>query len=448
MLTVLHLLRKDLAGFLRDRVALVLTFVVPLGLIYIMGQVFGVTSTSSGPTGIPIALVDSSGDPAVEKIAAALDAEPAFRVRRTWTDETGTAHPIDEARARDDIRHNRYRFALVFPDDALADDRFGLRVRLLLNPRNEIETQTVLGLLQKTIYTTAPQLLFSGMRKRAEDYVGAEATARFYDRMADLVASTFGGDPGEIRRGMTAEGDPFGAFGFGASGGGGADADAANFLAQIVDLQQEQLAGQTVSNPAATRSVGGWAIMFLMFAVAGSATSLFDEKRAGLFLRLLSMPVTRAHILWSKYLFNLLLGLVQLVVLFAAGWLLFRVQIWPHLPNLIVVCLAASAACTAFGMLLAAVSRSQAVASGLGTFLILSMSAVGGAWFPVSFMPEFMQTIAKFTLVYWAQEGFVQTLWAGAPLRDLLPILGVLVAMAAALNAVSVVLFRRGAMFE
>jgi ABC-2 type transport system permease protein len=447
MVTVLQLLRKDLAGFLRDRVALVLTFIVPLGLIYIMGQVFGVTGNSSGPTGIPIALVDASGDPAVEKIAAAIEAEPAFRLRRTWTDDAGAVHPIDEARAREDIRLNRYRFALVFPADALADDRFGLRVRLLLNPRNEIETQTVLGLLQKTIYTSAPQFLFSSLRKRAEAHVGVETTGRFYDQMAGIVANTFGGDREEIRRSMNADGDPLAAFGMGPTSGD-TTSEAGNLLGQIVDFEQEQLTGQTVANPMATRSVGGWAIMFLMFAVTGAASSLFEEKRAGLFLRLLSMPVTRAHILWSKYLFNLLLGLVQLLTLFAAGWLLFKVQIWAHLPNLIIVCLAASAACTAFGMLIAAVSRSVAVASGLGTFLILSMSAVGGAWFPVSFMPEFMQSIAKFTLVYWAQEGFVQTLWAGAPLRDLLPILGVLVAMAAVLNTVSVVLFRRGDMFE
>ncbi len=46
---------------------------------------------------------------------------------------------------------------------------------------------------------------------------------------------------------------------------------------------------------------------------------------------------------------------------------------------------------------------------------------LGGAWFPVSFMPEFMQRIAKFTLVYWSMEGFSQVLWAGQSFLEILP---------------------------
>ena len=41
-------------------------------------------------------------------------------------------------------------------------------------------------------------------------------------------------------------------------------------------------------SPAATRVVGGWAIMFLMFALNGAATSLFEEKKSGMFQRLLA----------------------------------------------------------------------------------------------------------------------------------------------------------------
>ena len=59
--------------------------------------------------------------------------------------------------------------------------------------------------------------------------------------------------------------------------------------------------------------------MFLLFSVSGAATSLFDEKKAGLFQRLLAAPVKRSHILWSKYLFCTTLGLVQLTSLFFAG---------------------------------------------------------------------------------------------------------------------------------
>jgi len=79
--------------------------------------------------------------------------------------------------------------------------------------------------------------------------------------------------------------------------------------------------------------------------------------------------------------------------------------------------------------------------------VILLMCAVGGAWFPVTLMPEFIQRFSKLTLVYWAMEGFSQVLWAGAPIGDLLPTLGILGGMAAAVMAVAVWRFNRSGIF-
>ena len=79
---------------------------------------------------------------------------------------------------------------------------------------------------------------------------------------------------------------------------------------------------------------------------------------------------------------------------------------------------------------------------------MLTMSATGGAWFPVSFMPEFMQTIAKFTLVYWSMEGFSQVLWAGQSFIQILPTVGILLGIAAAVMTVAVWRFNRGKLFD
>jgi len=76
------------------------------------------------------------------------------------------------------------------------------------------------------------------------------------------------------------------------------------------------------------------------------------------------------------------------------------------------------------------------------------MSACGGAWFPISFMPEFMQQIAKFTLTYWAMEGFAQVLWAGRTFTQLLPIFGILTGITAAVMALAIWRFNRGRLFD
>jgi ABC-2 type transport system permease protein len=158
--------------------------------------------------------------------------------------------------------------------------------------------------------------------------------------------------------------------------------------------------------------------------------------------------VRRTHILWSKYLFGMIVGLVQLSALFLAGRLLFGIDITTNLGNLLLICLAASIACVSFGMLLAAIAPTSAAANGLGTFLILTMSAIGGAWFPTSFMPEFIQKLSRLTIVYWSLDGFIKVLWANCTTLELLPTLGILLGIAALVNAVSIWRFNHGQIFE
>lgn len=443
---VLTLLRKDFLNFRKDRVAVGLTFLVPIVLIYIFGQVFGVNRTDTGPVGIPLAIVNQSNAPEIATLVAALKGEKAFRVIESEKAESGGIRPLTEAVVRAGFKNDRFRFALVFPADATGDARFGLRMKFLTNPRNDIETQTVTGLLQKTVYTAAPQLLMQSLRKQANEFIGVANTEKFYGEMAGAVSRAFSFDEAKVREAMTRGEMPgLTPTKSGQEAGGAAMGD---FMERVIKIEKEQLAGAQVTNAAATRVVGGWAMMFLLFSLSGMATSLFEEKKAGIFLRLLSSPVQRSHLLWSKYLFGIALGLVQLVTLFCAGRLMFGIDVLSNFGNLVVICLVAAMACTAFGMLLASITRTPAAASGLATLLILTMSSIGGAWFPTSFMPEFIQQLSKLTVVYWSMEGFAQVLWNGCTFRELLPTLGVLLGMSAVLVAVSLWRFRRGPIFD
>ena len=440
MRTVLILLGNELRRFRHDKAAISLTFLVPIVLIYIFGHVFGVTEGGEGPTGIPIAVVSETEAPVAAAITAALRAEKAFKVLTTEK-QGGKEVPLSETRVREQMHAGSLRFALIFPPDTESDENFGLKLKFLQNPRNEIETQTVTGLVQKTIYTSAPQALLVSLQKKGTRFIGQENFDRFNRAIANSVAQAFGGDADEIYANLSK-----GEIGFG--GGTSSSTGAPSIFENLIKIETEQVGGRQVKSSMATRSVGGWAIMFLLFSLAGAATSLFDEKKAGLFQRLLAAPVRRTHILWSKYLFGMIVGLVQLSALFLAGRLLFGIDITTNLGNLLLICLAASIACVSFGMLLAAVAPTSAAANGLGTFLILTMSAVGGAWFPTSFMPEFIQKLSRLTIVYWSLDGFIKVLWANCTTLELLPTVGILLGIAAVVNAVSIWRFNHGQIFE
>ncbi|MSU65867.1 MAG: ABC transporter permease [Opitutus sp.] len=471
MRTIFILVRKDVANFLRNRPAVSLTFIVPIALIYIFGQVFGLNRKDAGPTGIKLAVVNESPGPGTQKLVDALAAESAFRVVTTRENPDHTIRPLTAEEVRQLIRQRELRWAVIIPRDVIPEDGIGLHLKILSDPRNEIETQMVNGLLQKTIFSNVPDLLGQSLQARAKRVLGAGRLGEFNDGIARAVAGAFGGDQAEIRRRIDA-----GDFGLGelpapeakpvdptlrrldAPAPAGATPSAAaapakksagaDVFSRLVNLENEQVVGKDVKSPDATRVVGGWAIMFLLFAVSSSSAAFFDEKNTGIFQRLLAAPVSRAQVLWARFTFGTLLGLVQLVALFAAGSLMFGIDVLGHLGNLIIVCIAAGAACTSFGMLIAAVAPNAQAANGLATFVVMVMSATGGAWFPMSLMPEFMQQIGKFTVVYWSMEGFAQVLWAGNSLGELLPTLGVLGGITAGVMAISIWRLNRKKIFE
>jgi len=453
------LFKKGVLLFTRNKAAVLITFLVPVVLIALFGFVFGLYKhIDSGPSGIRLAVVNLSKEPAAGELVDALKLEKAFRVITETKNADGSKRPLTEADARAEMHDNQYRFALIIPADMIPEDGFGIHLKFLSDPRNEIETQTVNGMLQKTIFSRVPQLLGQSLQHQSKKFLGDQRFETFNHTIANTVAATYGGDADQIYQRMIA-----GDFGFGqlvqsttdksappaaASADKKSSASPADIFSKIARIETEQVTGKQVSNPDASRLVGGYAIMFLLFALSGSATSLFEEKRSGIFQRVLSAPVRLSHILWSRFIFGVALGTLQLCFLFLAGNILFGMELFSHLGALLPLIVAAAAACTSFGMLLAAISSTQEMAMGLANLIVLVMCAVGGAWFPVSMMPAFIQNFSKLTIVYWSVEGFAAVLWAGQSLKEILPILGILIGIAVVVMSSAVWCFKRRSIFD
>jgi ABC-2 type transport system permease protein len=431
--TILNLIKKDYILFWHDKPAVSLTFLVPIILIYIFGSIF---SGGGSPQGIRMAFINNSNASVAKKIETALDTSSSFKIIKSYINDKGKEVKFDTNSVKDFIRRGNASAALIIPEDAYTDTSTSLRLKFYYDPKNAIEMQMIQGLLQQTIMAEIPSVFTASMQRKAESYLGMEKGSSFNRQIASVISKYYNVDTSVILHGMK--------YSFSDSVGSDSSRKAGNFFSNILQMDKEQLVGANVTSPDATRSVGGWAVMFLLFTITGASTSLFDESKSGVILRILSSPISRVQILWSKYLYNISLGCIQLFVLFFMGYLLFNINIFSNFLNLVLMIIAASAASTAFGMLLAAFCKTAAQASGLGTFLILTMSAVGGAWFPTFILPPFIQIISKLTIVYWAVDGFLKVLWNGYGFMDILPYLGVLIAIAVVVNLVSLWKFKRG----
>jgi ABC-2 type transport system permease protein len=97
---------------------------------------------------------------------------------------------------------------------------------------------------------------------------------------------------------------------------------------------------------------------------------------------------------------------------------------------------------TALTLALATLLRSEAQAGAITLLLTLTLAPLGGAWWPLEIVPDWMQTLGHVSPVAWAMDSYSSLIFFGGTLMNVLPYIGVLAAMAAIFFAFGVARFR------
>jgi ABC-2 type transport system permease protein len=406
---LLTLLRIGWISMKRDRVVQALTFLLPIMFFSIFALVF---SNQADPTSrVRVAIVDEDQTEYSRKLVEALEKEGGLRVTKT-TGEGDAQRPLTRADAEGLIREGDLPVAIVIPKglgevslfgSAVAEGAPEIKVQLLADVSDPVAPQVVSGLLQKVAFTAAPATMATEGMTLFEKYGGA-MTAQQKQILDDWQKS--GGQMGTST---------------------GGDAAQIGLPIETVNVLQPE-GGDTnmVSFYAA-----GIGVMFLLFSCTGAGGALLDEEEAGTLDRLIGSRAGMTGVLVGKWLFLMLMGVVQLTVMFSWGALMFRLPLVDHLPGFFIMAVATASAAAAFGLVLATISRSRAQLSGLSTIIILAMSAMGGSMFPRFMMSDTMQQIGLVTFNAWALDGFLKVFWYEAPLTQLWPQLAVLFGLAA-----------------
>jgi ABC-2 type transport system permease protein len=89
------------------------------------------------------------------------------------------------------------------------------------------------------------------------------------------------------------------------------------------------------------------------------------------------------------------------------------------------------------------VARSRKQLEGLSTIVVLTMSALGGSWWPLAITPDWYQFLGHFTINAWAMDGYQGLFWYGKDLLGILPQIGVLLGIACGTSLVAWRLWER-----
>lgn len=412
--TALAIARKDLLLYFRDKTGMALGFLLPIVLITVFGFVMKVVSGDDGGVSkATLWVVDQDATAESRRFLAALRGAETLRVR-PGAGETA----IDEAKARQEIADGELHHALIVPAGfAAALERKELpQLVMLRDPDRALEAQLIaVGLMQAAITALGPDFAEAFTARMLEQ---AGIPQEWRDRTRALAGAFAGGvralfEEKERREAASGAANP--------SAAGAADPTGfspAEFLGQLVPVKHEDFRPPERPKQLSfmlSHTVSGIGVMMLMFGLVACGTQLIREREEGVLPRLLTAPTDRAAILWGKYLFALVIGALQLVLLFSFGTLVFQVDVLRDPAAFLVVSGVILLAITAFGMLIAAWAKTTKQAEGLSTLIILVMSAVGGAWFPLQAFdpPAAVAQAMKCTLTDWAIRSYQALFWYG-----------------------------------
>ncbi|MEW6741804.1 MAG: ABC transporter permease [Planctomycetota bacterium] len=448
-MTLLHatwtLAKKDLRVFVRDRTGMALGFGLPVILVLAFGFVYKIAFGGQGSMSkTTLWAIDLDQSDASKAFVAALAKSPTV-TRRPRDGET----PPDRDTLRKKVEDGEAHHALVIEAGfgaTLAEGRFP-RMTMFRDPDRGLESQLVSIALMQAFFSAGAEKLAPLLTTRALELSGLPEEWR--DRILSL-STTFtksvealfvqAEGEGKLRDSNTEEG----------TDGSGSGINFTSVMSDMIPLERidikpperpKQLSYMLAHN------VSGISVMMLMFGLVACGTLLLQEREQGTLQRLMVLAMPRSSILWGKFLFTAIMGACQLVVMFGVGELAFKVSILRDLSTLIVLSLALLIAVTSFGVLIAALARTQKQAEGLSTIIILVMSAVGGAWFPIQMvdLPLAGEIAAKCTLTWWAMSSFQGMLWYGKSWTDptMLRDVGVLLAFAIVASLTALLAFRR-----
>jgi len=387
-----------------SRATLILSIIMPLLFTYVLAQTMPGGQETTAPESWPLWVADEDGSVWSERLLDALAAEEMLLVVPHETAEVLTAVSEDTIAA-----------AVIIPEGFGAAIEAGkqAKVRFIQNPQQ---------------FPTS-QILQEGTQAAINQLSGPLAAADYSVQVAERAG---------VLTGDTAERQAYWQGAFSLAAQTWAQETAVTVHTQAVT----RMAAETAVPGGASQSSPGMLVMYALFFTFGGGASLLVERDQGTLRRLLVMPMSKHTILVGKLSGIFVGALIQMGIMVVAGQFLFGVN-WGQSPGALVLMLVAYGFMgTSLGLMVAALARTVAQVNAAGTITVMALASLGGAWWPIEIVPEWMQKVAAVVPTYWGMQGFQDIVIRGLGETAVLPEAAILFAYGLLFLAVGIWRFR------
>jgi ABC-2 type transport system permease protein len=411
MRQILAIAWKDIYSTFSDRNLVIIMIATPLAIATIVGLAFGNLSSGDMPVSdIPVAIVNldegSGGQnfgaiftstfvpPAENGEAENTAQQPSCDAAESSSDQSvnqTSLYDLTDAVALDSVEAARagvdngdYTAAIIIPSDFTS--------KILYGPADPIEPTSI------EVYANSGRPVPAAIIRSISEGIANQIASGNIAAAATL--ETVGEQYGLLQIASVATNQSF------VSNLACAFTPAFNTLS----IEQQTVAGQQTNSAGVLLVTFGsaQAMFFAMFSGQAGVLSVFEERRQWTLQRLVIAPLTRMNILLGKLLGTFVTCLFQLMALAVAltivgsilsGRLTF---IWgDNLLAIFLVMVAASAAVTGLGVLMAGIAKTPEQSATYAQLLNIVLALLGGA-----FGLQLPQTFARFSMIFWGADAF------------------------------------------
>ena len=398
------LLKKDLRLLLADRRSLLINIVVPVALASFVGYLFAPRNTPASK--LTVVVVDLDQSETSKRLVTAIKSE-----------ETLAAKPKDMETAMRLLEKGNLAAVIVLPEGL--GEKMGMKafftdakptIDLLTDPSRSLDAGMISGILTKLVMQEVgrafgnPVQGITDLKNAARAVDDMEASEKekagwkaFFRAGISALETTRTSAPRETGR------DSF---------------------RMPIDIEEKPVLRKGGEFNSYSHSFAGMMVMYILFVAIQGGTFVIDERNRGTWRRLHSTPVSRRDLLLSKTATVCIQAIITALAVYVFGWLVFNVKITGSIPGFFIMVLFSSLTVGGFALLLMGVGRTNSQVSGYGTFAVLLMSFLGGAWFPVWIMPNWLRSASMAMPTRWMMDGLHATTWRGLSIGSIgLPVL-------------------------
>ena len=401
MKVIRWLVHKDLARFFADRNGALLTFVIPMALAALLGSLFGQDDQA---TAVELLVVDRDESAETQSLVKALEA-----------DETLDVTVTTESEARALVEKGDASVAIVLPEGAGAVltplamfSGSAMPVKLLHDPSKKVEADLCSGLVTKIL-----------MQQVGKQLAEPEYLKGMLQQIRGMLLLTSGVDPG-AQRWLKVLNDASALMDSPNEESSSNASPLGGGMKPPLKLEKEAVtaAGPSAGYNSYAHSFAGMLCMFLLFWALDAGKESLAERKTGALLRVRMSPATRGQALLARAVSVMIISLLMSAAVYALGFLVFGIEVLGSHTGFLMVIGAQAFFIGGMTLLLIGVSKSERQMMNIGSFVVLIMSFLGGAWMPSFILPDWVQGLAQVLPTHWSTEGLAAMTWRGLGVED------------------------------